>query len=79
MLKKIKHIMNIVISSTFGVYLGKVLFVWFDYKNNPGLYKLYSAPWYTEIIVASVAYGIILFAAIAIQCFVIYKIKQSKD
>ena len=77
MLKKIKHGMHIVIGSTLGSYLGNVLFVWFDYKNNPRLYEMYSSPWYAKIITASVIYGAILLIEIAIQCFVCYKIKKA--
>ena len=79
MLKKMKHIMYIVIGATVGVYLGNVLFVWFDYRNNPGLYAMYSAPWYTKIIADSVICGVILLIAIAIQCFITYKMNHKTD
>jgi len=79
MLKKIKRIMYIVIGATFGVYLGNVLFVLFDYRNNPGLYELYSTPWYAKIIANSIFFGVILFVALAIQCFILFKMKKSKD
>jgi len=78
MLKKIKHIMFIVIGSTIGTCIGNALFVWVDYRNNPSLYEMYSSPWYTRIISVSVICGIILLVEIAVQCFVLYKIKKSK-
>ena len=78
MLRKMKHIMFIAIGSTMGVYIGNVLFVWFDYRNNPGLYEMSSAPWYARIISISIICGIILLVEIAVQCFVLYKINKSK-
>jgi hypothetical protein len=74
-----KRVMYIIIGGTFGAYLGNVLFVCFDYKNNPGLYEMYSAPWYAKIIADSLICGAILLVAIAIQLFVCHKIKKNKS
>ena len=79
MLTKIKHIMFIIIGSTIGTYLGNELFIWFDYNNNSGLYKLYSTPWHTKVMAISVIYGIIVIIEIAIQRIVFFKIKEDAD
>ena len=76
MLKKINRIMHIVMGITFGIYLGKVAFVWIGYRQNPSLYEIQSSPWYAEIVVISIAYGIVLFLEIAIQCLICHKIKK---
>jgi hypothetical protein len=78
MLKRVKSIMFIIIGTTFGVWLGNVLFTWHDYRKNPGLYEMQSAPWYTQIIFDSFVCGIALLAEIAIQCYICHKIKADE-
>ena len=67
MLRKIRNFIKIFIGVDVGALIGKSLFVWWDYKNNPGLYALYSAPWYVEII----AYAVVTFA-VALVLLAVY-------
>ena len=63
---KVKQILRIVISSSIGVYIGKWIWLWQDYRANPGLYALSSAPWYTQMISYTVmAAAIVLLELIA--------------
>jgi hypothetical protein len=71
--------MFIIIGTTFGVCLGNVLFTWSDYRKNPGLYEMQSAPWYAQIIFDSAICGIALLAEIAIQYYICNKIKASEQ
>jgi len=77
-LLKLKRIMEIVICSAVGVYLGRIIWIWIDYRNNPGIYALYSAPWYTQIIISSVISGLIIFIELILYLFIRYKIKKDK-
>lgn len=61
-LKKLNYILNIVMGGFIGVFIGRGLFVIWDYKTHPGLYAMQSAPWYTSI----VHYGIFTLVALAI-------------
>lgn len=66
MLKKWNNILNIVMGSLSGVFIGRVIFVCWDYKTHPGLYAMQSAPWYTGILVS----GIYTLIALAITAAV---------
>ena len=57
MLTKIRDFIKIFIGVDIATLIGKSLFIWWDYKNNPGFYAMYSAPWYVEII----AYAVVTF------------------
>ena len=76
MFKKVKCVMHIVMGTTFGIYLEKVALAWIYYRQNPGFYEIQSAPWYTEIVVISIAYVIVLFLEVLIQCLICHKIKK---
>ena len=60
LMKRAKQLLNIAVSATVGVYLGKWLFLWWDYRTRPGLYALTSAPWYAQMLpYTGVAAGLI--------------------
>ena len=73
---KIKKILNIIISVSAGALIGRVLWVFVDYKMNPEIYAAYSAPWYTAIIVALIFWGIVILLEVAALLFVHYKLSQ---
>lgn len=77
-LLKLKRFMEITISSCIGVYLGKIIWIWIDYRNNQELYALYSSPWYTQIIINSVIAGSIILIELIVYLFIRYKIKKDK-
>lgn len=75
MLKKLDHILNIIIGSSLGVFIGRGIYVFWDYKTHPGLYAMQSAPWYTSILVYGIATLIVLVAAIIVKLVLRKKIK----
>lgn len=64
---KLNSILNIIIGSVIGIFIGYGLYTLWDYKTHPGLYAMQSAPWYTGILF----YGI--FAAVVILLSLILK------
>lgn len=63
----VKKVLNIVIGVSVGCLIGRVLWIVVDYNSHPDLYVSYSAPWYTQIIVALAFWGIaILLEALAL-------------
>lgn len=65
MRKQLRTILNIIMGSSVGVFLGHALWQWRDYKAHPQIYGLQSAPWYTSILVyGAVTLGVLLAAAI---------------
>jgi len=70
MLKKVNHILNIVISSFIGVFIGHGIYVFWDYKTHPDLYAMLSAPWYTSILVYLTFTVVLLAAALIIKLLI---------
>ena len=51
MTKRISQVLNIVIATAIGVFIGHGIYVYWDFRSHPGLYAMSSAPWYTSILV----------------------------
>lgn len=73
MLKKLNQIINIVMGSFVGVFVGYGIYVFWDYKIHPDLYAAQSAPWYTSIFV----YGIVLLILLGIAFIAKLLIRKS--
>ena len=50
-MKKLNHILSIVMGSVIGAFVGKSLFIAWNFKTHPELYAMQSAPWYTSLVV----------------------------
>ena len=66
---KLNRILNIIMGSAVGVFIGHAAYSVWDYKAYPGLYAAQSAPWYTSILV----YGIFA-AGVLLVCLVLKRI-----
>jgi len=75
MLKKVNNILNIVIGSFIGVFIGHGIYVFWDYKTHPNLYAMQSAPWYTSILVYLIFTIVFLAVAIIIKLLIRRKLK----
>ena len=61
MWKNLKRFLQTAMGSTVGVYLGRSLWLWQDYKARPGLYAMAGSPWYLPLLAgALVAAGLLL-------------------
>ncbi|NMA84915.1 MAG: hypothetical protein GX962_13760 [Epulopiscium sp.] len=72
MLEKLNLILNHMIGSLIGVFIGHSIHRYFDYTKNPSLYEMQSAPWYTSIQLNGLAVALIVFVTIIIK-FIIKK------
>ena len=50
-MKTAKKIINTIMGAFVGVFIGHSAYVVWNYKNQPELYAMQSAPWYTSILV----------------------------
>ena len=66
-MKKIISLINGILGAFVGVYLGRVCFVVWDYKTDPGFYGMQSAPWYTTLLVEAAITLVILLICIVIK------------
>jgi len=75
-MKKLNQILNTIMCTSLGIFIGRAIFVFQDFKNHSGLYAMQSAPWYTSILV----YGIFTLVvwAICILLKVIIKFRAKK-
>ena len=76
MLKKINHILNIIIESFIGVFIGHGIYVFWDYKTHPDLYAMQSAPWYTSILVYGLFTIVVLIVGIIIKLIIRLRLKE---
>lgn len=76
MLEKLNYILNIVIGSLIGVFIGQGLYDFWDYRARPGLYAMQSAPWYTGILVRGVFTLAALIVAVIIKLVVRSRLKK---
>ena len=70
MLKKLNGILNIVIGTCIGIYIGYGISVFWDYKTHPDLYLVRSAPWYTGILLHGIVTVVILIVLIIIKLII---------
>lgn len=76
MLKKINSILNIIIGSSVGVFIGHGIYVFWDYKTHSDLYAMRSAPWYTSILVYGLFMIVVLIVCIMIKLIIRHRLKQ---
>ncbi len=67
---KLNHILNIIIGSAVGVFVGHGLYIVWDYNTHPGLYAMQSAPWYTSILVYGVYAAVVLLLGIVLKLMI---------
>ena len=72
-MKKLNHILNIIIGSVMGAFVGRCLGIAWNFKTHPDLYAMQSAPWYTSLLVDGAFVLVVLLVCIVIK--VIIKVK----
>ena len=69
----LNHILNIVMGSFCGFFIGYGLYSFIDYRARPGLYAMQSAPWY----IGTLLYGIVT-ASVLLVCLLLKRIIRKK-
>jgi len=75
MFKKLDSILNTIMATFVGVFIGHSIYKYYHYIKFPDLYKLQSTPCYTSIII----YGIITAILLTISAILKSLIKQKKN
>lgn len=65
MLQKVNRLLTILMFSLIGVFLGYSIYTCADCRARPGLYELYSAPWYTPILLCGACVLVLLVILLA--------------
>ncbi|MBO5281984.1 MAG: hypothetical protein J6B43_02470 [Lachnospiraceae bacterium] len=76
-MKKLNHILNIIIGAFGGAFIGHGIYIVWDFKTNPKLYAMQSAPWYTSILVYGVFTLVVLLVCIVIKAIIRHKQKKA--
>ncbi len=71
-MKQLNRVLNCIIGGLLGTFLGRGIWLFWDYRINPEIYALYSAPWYYELIF----YGITVTALSCIILTVKYILRK---
>ena len=72
---KLNHLLNIIMGSVAGVFIGYSLYSVWDYKTHMDFYAMQSAPWYTGILVYGKFTAVVLLLSIGLK-FMIRKSRK---
>ena len=73
---RLNRLLNILMGSVGGVFIGHTLFICWHYRRYPGLYAMQSAPWYTAIVVYAWGTAALLALALLFQALINHKLKK---
>ena len=62
-----------------GVFIGRGIYVFWDYKTHPDLYAMQSAPWYTSFFVNGIVTFILLAVVVIAKLIIRKKIKTVEN
>ena len=77
-MKKLNNMLTICIGAFIGVFIGRCIYKTIHYYNNPDLYMIHSAPWYTSIQIYGLCTLVVVGICFAIKYIVKKKISRNK-
>ena len=77
MRKKVNQILNIIMGSFIGIFIGSGLYKYWHFRKYPGLYAMQSAPWYTSIFINGL-FTLLLTVCMIVKVILIEKIPLMK-
>lgn len=75
MWKKLNNLLNIIIGSFLGVFVGYSVYEFWHYKTHPDIYAMTSFPWYSGIQLLGMVAAAVVIAAILLKLIIRNKIK----
>ena len=78
MKQKIQRILNIIMGSFIGVFIGSGLYRYWHFRKYPDLYIMQSAPWYTGILVQGLFTLVLLAVCLIIKVVLIKNVGAMK-
>ena len=77
-MKKLNRILNIIMGTFVGVFIGHGIYVVWNYITYPEIYAMQSAPWYTSILVYGGFTCVVVAVCSLIKIMIKFRIKNSK-
>ena len=78
MKQRIQRILNIIMGSFIGVFIGSGLYRYWHFRKYPDLYIMQSAPWYTGILVQGLFTLVLLAVCLIIKVVLIKNVGAMK-
>lgn len=78
MLKRLNYISNIIIFFLVGANIVGGIYQYMCYKNNPRLYTMQSAPWYTGILIDASITAIFILGVLIIKMIIRRKLANKR-
>ena len=76
MRKKINQILNIIMGSFIGVFIGSGLYKYWHFQKYPDLYVIQSAPWYTGILINGLLVLVLLAVCMIVKVILMEKMER---
>ena len=76
-MKKLNHVLNIIIGAFVGVFGGYAIYVFWDYNAHPQLYVANSAPWYTGLLVYGICTLGVVVVCLVVKAVIRYKVRKT--
>ena len=76
MRKKINQILNIIMGSFIGVFIGLGLYKYWHFQKYPDLYVIQSAPWYTSILINGLLVLVLLAVCMIVKVILMEKMER---
>lgn len=77
-MKTVLQVLKIWIGVWIGQYAGRWLWLYLDVRRNPGLYELYSAPWYAQMVPYTMMSAAVLAVSLAAY-FLLHRAIKKRD
>lgn len=78
MKKEINRILNIIMGSFTGLFIGSGLYRYWHFQKYPDIYDMWSAPWYTGILIQGLFTLVLLTVCLIIKAVLIENIGAMK-
>ncbi|MBE5883054.1 MAG: hypothetical protein E7291_01320 [Lachnospiraceae bacterium] len=75
-MKKLNHILNVIIGAFVGVFIGHGIYVIWKFETHPEIYAVQSTPWYTSIWVYGGFTLVVSLICIVVKAIIKHKTKQ---
>ena len=66
-MKRLYQILNIFLGCSVGVFLGRCVYRYWDFKAHPGFCAMQSAPWYTRLEVQGLYTAVLAVILLAVM------------
>ena len=75
-MKIFNRALDILMCSSVFVYIVYCIYKYIAYNQNPEIYMLYSAPWYTDIVLYGGILLLTLFVCLVVKIILYYKVTK---